>query len=197
MKHLKKIHEYQNKISEVSKKTILIIAILITPFIGNSQTIVFNKYDGNPEVTTIVVSKKAFELMAKFGGASEEAEEYASMIGGLDGLKVFTTESISIAKEMKETVDAYLISANLSELMRVNDKEANVRIYIREGKDDDHVEELLMFVNGLDKHFEEGGDRSAEAVIVSLTGDIDLEKIAELTEDLNISGSEHLKKAGN
>jgi len=178
------------------KKIILIIAIIITPLIGTAQTSIFDKFDGNPEVTTIVVSKKAFELMAKFGGASEEAEEYASMVKGLDGLKVFTTENLSLANEMKVAVENYLKSANLSELMRVNDKEANVRIYIKEGKDDDHVKELLMFVNGLEKHIENEGGRSAEAVIVSLTGNIDLAKIAELTEDLNISGSEHLKKAG-
>ena len=54
-----------------------------------------------------------------------------------------------------------------------------------------------MFVNGLEKHFDGHEGRSAEAVIVSLTGNIDLTKIAELTEEMNISGSEHLKKAGN
>ena len=135
--------------------------------------------------------------MAMFGGANEEAKEYAELVGGLSGLKVFTTEDKAIADDMLKTVNVYLKSSKLSELLRVNDEEANVRIYIKEGKDDEHVEELLMFVNGLDKHFEgnESG-RSAEAVIVSLTGVIDLNKIAELTEELNISGGEHLKKAG-
>jgi hypothetical protein len=179
------------------KKVILIIAIILSPFISNAQKSVFDKYDGNPEVTTVVVSKKAFELMAMFGNSSEEAKEYAEMVGGLDGLKVFTTEDSDIAADMQKTVDVYLKSAKLSELMRVNDKEANVRIYIREGKDDEHVRELLMFVNGLEKHFEGVEGRSAEAVIVSLTGNIDLSKIAKLTEQMNISGSEHLKKAGN
>ena len=176
------------------KKIIAIIAIVLVPFLSSAQTSVFDKFDGNSEVTTIVVSQKMFELMAKFGGSSEEAKEYANMVGGLSGLKVFTTENHAIAADMQKTVEKYLKSAKLSELMRVNDKEANVRIYIKEGKDDDHVEELLMFVNGIEKHFE-GQERGAEAVIVSLTGDIDLNKIAELTEEMNISGSEHLKNA--
>lgn len=179
------------------KKIILIIAIVLVPFLSNAQTSVFDKYDGNEEVTTVVVSKKMFDLMAKFGGASEEAQEYAAMVGGLDGLKVFTTENSELANDMKNTVESYLKSSKLEELMRINDKEANVRIYIREGKDSDHVKELLMFVNGIGKHFESHEGRSAEAVIVSLTGDIDLNKIAELTEQLNISGSEHLKNAKN
>ncbi len=179
------------------KKIIIIIAVILAPFIGNAQKSVFDKYDGDPEVTAVVVSKKAFEMMAKLGGGSEEAKEYADMVRGISQLKVFTTENKSIAADMQKTVDAYLKASNLSELMRINDKEANVRIYIKEGKDDDHIQELLMFVNGLEKHFDEIEGRSAEAVIVSLTGDIDLNKIAKLTEEMNISGAEHLKKAGN
>ena len=177
------------------KKLILIIAIAIAPFLGNAQTSVFDKFDGNDEVTTIAVSKKAFQLMAKFGGGSDEAKEYAEMVENLDGLKVFTTESKSVATSMQSTVKSYLKSSKLEELFRVDDKEANVRIYVKEGKDDDHVKELLMFVNGIGKHME-GNDlgRNAEAVILSLTGDIDLNKIGELTEKFNIQGAEHLKK---
>jgi hypothetical protein len=178
------------------KKIILIIAIAIVPFLGNAQSSIFDKFDGNDDVTTIAVSKKAFQLMAKFGGGSDEAKEYADMIENLDGLKVFTTENKSIASDMQSTVTKYLKSSNLSELFRIDDKEAHVRIYVREGKDDDHVKELLMFVNGIGKHME-GSDigRNAEAVVMSLTGDIDLNKIAQLAEKMNISGSEHLKKA--
>jgi len=180
------------------KKVILIVAIALIPFVGNAQTSVFDKYDGNEEVTTVVVSKKLFSMMAKFGGSSAEAKEYGDMVGGLTGLKVFTTESKAIASDMLKTVNSYLKSAKLSELMRINDKEGNVRIYIKEGRDDDHVKELLMFINGIEKHFNgDGNGFSANAVIVSLTGDIDLNKIAELTEQMNITGSEHLKKVSN
>ena len=178
------------------KHLILIIAIAIVPFLGNAQTSVFDKFDGNDDVTTISVSKKAFQLMAKFGGVNEEAQEYANMVESLEGLKVFTTEDKTIALEMQSTVSKYLKNSNLSELFAVNDKEANVRIYVKEGKDDDHVKELLMFVNGIGKHIEDNDlGRSAEAVVLSLTGDIDLNKIAKLAEQMNISGAEHLKKS--
>ncbi len=177
------------------KKIILIIAIVIVPFLGNAQTSVFDKFDGKDDVTTIAVSKKAFQLLVKVGGSGEEAKAFADMVGGLDGLKVFTTESKSISADMQKTVKAYLKSANLEELFRIDDKDANVRIYVKEGRNDDHVKELLMFVNGIGKHFGDNDERKAEAVILSLTGDIDLNKIAELTEKFNIQGAEHLKKA--
>lgn len=191
MKYLENNNKQHYKINTMIKKVILIAILAIIPFIGNAQTSIFDKFDGNDDVTTIVVSKKAFELMAKFGGSSEEAQEYASMVSNIDGLKVFTTESKAIAIDMQNTIKKYLKTANLSELLRVDDKDANVNIYVKEGRDDDHVKELLMFVN----EFSKNSVTEAEAVIVSLTGDIDLNKIAELTEQLNISGAEHLKKA--
>ena len=176
-------------------KIIIVTAILMMSFNGIAQTSIFDKYDGEDGVTTIVVNQKMFELMAKFGGSTSEAKEYADMIGGLTGLKVFTTENSALASDMEKTVNSYLKSSKLSELMRINDDKAQVKIYIREGKDEDHVKELLMFVNGIKKHVDSVKGHSAEAVIISLTGDIDLNSIAKLTEEMNISGSEHLKKA--
>ncbi|MCK5816066.1 MAG: DUF4252 domain-containing protein [Flavobacteriaceae bacterium] len=174
------------------KKIIVLIVVAFVPFFANAQASVFDKFEGNEEVTTIVVSKKMFELMAQLGGGSTEAKEYGDMVGSLSGLKVFITNNKDIALDMQKTIDTYLKPSGMTELMRVDDKESDIRIYVKEGKDDDHVEELLMFVNGIGKSFE-GGNTDAEALIFSLVGDIDLNKISKLTEGMNISGSEHLK----
>jgi len=98
------------------------------------------------------------------------------MVKKLKSLKVYTTENTEIAKQMTNVVTKYLKSSKLVELMRVKDKDANVKIYIRQGKDEDHVSELLMFVSDLKNK------ANQEAVIISLTGDIDLNKISKLTE---------------
>ena len=138
----------------------------------------------------------AFKLLAKFKAGGEEGEEYFDMVKGLTSFKVFTTESPSIATEMDGVISKYLKSTKLTELMRVKDKETNVKIYIKQGKDEDHVSELLMFVNGVGKYTAEAkSPMKAESVIIALTGDIDLNKISKLT-DAHISGSgEHLNKA--
>lgn len=81
----------------------------------------------------------------------------------------------------------------MSELIRIKDKEANVKIFIREGKDEDHVSELFMFVNSLKTVKIDG--RTPKAIVVSLTGNIDLNKISKLTDEFNIPGGKHLKKA--
>ena len=154
----------------------------------------FDEFEDMEDVSTVVVTKKAFELMAKFDVSSEspEAKEYMNMIQNLNSLRVFATENAGIASKMKAKVNSYLKSSKLSELMRVKDKDGNVKIYIKEGRDADHVSELFMFVEGISKHMG-GEERKPEAVIVSITGDIDLNKISELTSKMNIQGGEHLK----
>ena len=70
------------------------------------------------------------------------------------------------------------------------------------GKDENHVKELLMFVNGI-KEMTQGQDitingkkREIETVLLTLTGDIDLRQISKLTSQMNMPGGEQLKKAG-
>ncbi len=173
------------------KNVILALMLLMAPLFTFSQS-VFDKFEDMDDVSTVVVTKKAFELMVKMSGTSEDAKEYVDMVKGLNGLRVFATENASIAADMKSKVNSYLKSSKLSELMRVKDKEGNVKIYIREGRDADHVSELFMFVEGISKHMG-GEERKPEAVIVTITGDIDLNRISELTSKMNIQGGEHLK----
>lgn len=173
------------------KKFLIALMVAIIPMTTFAQS-AFDEFEDLDEVTTVVVNKRAFDLMSRMGADTEEGKEYVDMVKNLNSLRVFATESSSIAAKMKAKVNSYLKSSSLSELMRVKDKDANVKIYIREGKDADHVKELFMFVDGLSKHMG-GQDRKAEAVIVSITGDIDLNKISELTKQMNIQGGEHLK----
>jgi len=72
--------------------------------------------------------------------------------------------------------------------MRVKDKDANVKIYIKQGKDENHVSELLMFVSDMQNK------GNQEAVILSLTGEIDLNKISKITEGYIPNSGKQLKK---
>jgi len=111
----------------------------------------------------------------------------------INSLKVFTTEDKGISSDMQLAVEKYLRSSSLEELMRVKDDDTNIKFYIKSGKDDDHVSELLMFVTGIKDV--EIDNRKFETVLLSLTGDIDLNKIGSLTSKMNLP--EELNKAGN
>jgi len=167
------------------KKYILITVMALLPLAGFSQS-VFDKFEDLDDVTTVIVNKSMFNLLAKMDIETDdpEAQEFISIVNSLKSLKVFTTENKKIGDDMKSSVESYLSSSKMEELMRIKDKDANVKFYIKEGKDADHVSELLMFVTGM-KNVEANGQRF-ETVILSLTGDIDLNNISSLTKKMNL-----------
>ncbi|ETN95938.1 protein of unknown function [Zhouia amylolytica] len=173
------------------KKIALILVMAMLPLAGFSQS-VFDKFEDANGVKTFVASKKAFELFSRIETNDPEAKEFMELTKNLTSLKVFATENPKVAAEMKATVDKYLSNSSLEELMRVKDDDTNVKFYIKAGKDDDHVSELLMFVNGIKDVNINGG--KIETVLLTLTGDIDLNKISTLTSNMNLPSE--LNKAG-
>jgi len=165
-------------------KIIIVVAIVISPLITFAQS-QFDKFEDIEGVSSVIVNKKAFSLMTKIGADSDP--EYLELIQNIDNLKVFATEIASVSEQMDIEVKTYLKTANLEELMRVKEGSSIVNIYIKEGKSDDYVKELFMFVKD--------GEKSGETVIISLTGNIDLKQISKLTSEMNLPGGKHLEKA--
>jgi hypothetical protein len=86
----------------------------------------------------------------------------------------------------------------MEQLISVKDPEANVTFYVKDGKREDHVEQLLMYVKENIKTSTnkiEFNGRSIEAVLMLLEGDIDLNKISKLTDQMDLPGGKQLKKA--
>ena len=125
----------------------------------------------------------------KMDAKDKEAQQYVNLIKKLDNLKVFVTSNGKIASDMRNTVDKYLKNTNLDELMRVSEGGKNVKIYVKSGSNDTKVQELLMFIEG-------GNTKGNETILMSLTGDFDLNEISTLTNKMNIPGGEVLRKAG-
>jgi len=169
------------------KKITLILAVALLPLTGISQSI-FDKYEDMDEVGAVIVNKGMIDLVSSIGGmdGDKDAKEFVEMAKGINGIKVFITEDEGVANDMSKTVKKYLKSSSLEELMRVKDKDVNVKFYIKNGKNKDHVTELLMFVSGMkDMNIDMKG-RKFETVLVSMTGDIDLNKIGALTKKMNL-----------
>lgn len=173
-----------------------ILILLASANIYAQDTSAFDKYENNDEVTTVVVTKQAFMMLKKVSAESKEAADYKRLVDGLNELKVFTTENKSVANDMSATFDNYVKTKKLIELMRVKDKEANVKIYVRQGKTEDIISEFIMLVDEMNVTIEKGTSQSKpELVIVSLTGNINLNDISKITSDMNIPGSEHVKES--
>lgn len=170
------------------KKIILtiVVALVSNAFFAQNT---FDKYDGQDGVTSIVVNKKMFQMMAsvKVDANDKETQQYLNLMKKLDNLKVFTTTSTKLSADMKLTADKYVKTAGLEELMRVNDSGKNVRILVKSGSTDSQVKELLMLI--------EDPSKQNETVLMSLTGSFDLDEIAILTDKMKIPGGDDLKKA--
>ena len=168
------------------KFIITVVLVLVSnTFFGQS---VFDKFDGQDDVTSIIVNKKMFELMSKvkMDATDKQAQQYLNLIKKLDNLKVFTTKSTRVENEMKAAADKYIKSSGLEELMRVNENGRNIKILVKSGASDSQVKELLMFIEGA---------KNDDTVLMSLTGDFDLNEISVLTDKMRIPGGDDLKKA--
>ncbi|WP_276167184.1 DUF4252 domain-containing protein [Zobellia alginiliquefaciens] len=170
------------------KKLSVFLVLAVLPFLGISQSI-FDKYDNMKNVGSVTVNKSMIRLagnIAAFDESDQDAQDFADVAQGLDGIKVFITEDSKISEDMGRTVKKYLKSSSLEELMKVRDKDATVKFYIKQGRDEDHVSELLLFVSDINSDEFGIEHRKFESVLVSMTGDIDLNKIGALTRKMNL-----------
>lgn len=170
------------------KKLAILVALIMSPMLVSAQG-VFDAYEDENDVTSVVVTKNMFKLLSRIEIESDDPEvkEYMDMVNSLENIKVFITENKSVGARMKADVQKYVGSSKgLEELMRIKDDGKNVKFYSKEGSDENHVSELLMFLDG-------EMDGKEGTVVMSITGNIDLKQISKLTKELNVPGSEELK----
>ncbi|WP_235817846.1 DUF4252 domain-containing protein [Formosa haliotis] len=194
---MKTIHNYNSK--TMTKHVMLFaIVMLLLPASMMAQTI-FDKYSENPNVTYVNIKPRMFQMLAKLDISTNdpESQAYLNMVNSITSFKTIITDDKAIA----EDISAWMKSkkGGLDELMEVKDDGKEMKFYVKEGRDADHVKELLIFVNGIGDLTKEanielnGKPREIETVVALLTGDINLNEISKLTSKMNIPGGEHLK----
>ncbi len=175
----------KNKQSEIMRKLILSLVLVLSTSTFFAQS-VFDKFEDQEGITSVVVNKKMFALLSKMEVKDKESQQYVNLIKKLDNLRVFVTQSDKKADEMKAVSDKYIKSSTLEELMKISDKGKSVKIYVKSGASESQIKELMMFVEGSGKE---------ETVLMSLIGDFDLNELSVLTDKMNLPGGDDLKKA--
>jgi len=145
----------------------------------------FQQYLEDEDFTVVFVSPKMFQLISKIDlneiDNDPEAKMIMETVKDIKGLRVLTTD-VKPMERYKEAMNK--INTNEYEvLVTVRDKGENVRIWVKE--DASVISELLLLVGALD-----------EFVMLSFVGDIDLDKISKLANNIDIKGAEHLNKVG-
>lgn len=142
----------------------------------------FDKYMDNEDFTVVYLSPKLFQLLGKLDLEDiddGDAEAVLEVVEDLKSLRVLTTE-VNGAGYYKEAVDI-INTKDYEVLMTVRDDEENVQFLIKDAGN--VINELLLLVGSTD-----------EFVMVSFVGNIDLDKISQLAQKLDVDGVEHLDK---
>jgi len=171
-------------------KYIVILFLGLFSFSASAQADAIEKYFQNyvedEDFTVVYISPKMFSLISKLDLNEVENDPEAKMlmetVKDIRGLRVLNTDVNAMAR-YKEAMTK--INTNEYEvLVTVRDKGENVRIWVKE--DGGVINELLLLVGALD-----------EFVMLSFVGNIDLEKISRLANNIDIKGAEHLEKVGS
>lgn len=166
------------------KKIIVLIAFVLAPMLSNAQSI-FDSLEDMDGVDMVVVTKDAFELLNKFkpkntGGKENDVMQAFEMINELNEFKMFSTKNLDIATKMENMVNSAIKKSNLTQLMRIKEDDSRIKIYVKATKNKDYVSEVLMFIKGIDKKTK----GVSEAMVMSLTGNIDINKMSEFTDKI-------------
>ena len=131
----------------------------------------FEKYSESEHVTSIFISPRFFNMFKQVDLDLEEkeAEAIGNLVEDLTSLRILIAEEN--AKSMYQEFSSDFQKADYELLMRVNNKgEDEVDFLIKESEG--IVKELIMLIGG----------QSTDFVLLSFTGNIDLDKISQLSE---------------
>ena len=138
------------------KKTIILLIMAAFCTITHAQSALFNKYENQQDVTTVVVSKTMFRMMPSLNVGNRNMKKIASKI---DQLKVMTCERNA------------LITKISSDAKRIFDKKGNNNTIIYMQPLDKGKYEYSLY--NVDK---------GELEIISIIGNLTLQEIQSITE---------------
>jgi hypothetical protein len=156
------------------KKLIATVVLTMMPTLFFAQK-AFEKFGKDAEVTSLVIGKKAFSMMAATKiGDNENTTHLMEAIAEVESVSVYATDFPSSATELKSAAKSHLKKGNFEPLIQVKEKGRQVTISVREDGKTDKVREVLIFVDGT------ADDK--ETVVVSIVGNFDLQKLAEMIQ---------------
>jgi hypothetical protein len=172
----------------IMRKQLVAILFIVVSNSFYAQS-VFDQFDGIPGVDAITINKKMFDLMSKvkLDASDKETMQYISLIKKIDYLKVYRTQNERISTQMRLTAEKYSKTAGLSELLSTFEGGKRVKILAKQGGSETQLKELLLFVEG---------NKTDDTVLMSITGDFDLNEVPALTDKMKIPGSSELRRVG-
>ena len=169
------------------RKELVAFLFLLVTHSFFAQT-VFDQFEGIAGVDVVTINKKMFDLMSKvkLDTSDKETQQYMALIKKIDHLKVYRTQNERISLQMRLTTEKYAKTAGLEDLISASEGGKKVKILGRQSVDETKLKELLLFVEG---------NKTDDTVLMTITGDFDLNEVPALTDKMKIPGSAELRKA--
>jgi hypothetical protein len=164
-----------------NKKYILLLAIGLFALKAFSQDAIdryFEKYAEDPEFTSISISSKMFSLFSEIDADDPDSQEVLEAMSGLTGIRILSREDSTGRVNYATAIDK--IGKEYELLLSVDEKDEKVRFFVRE--ENGRIAELFMMV---------GGDYNL--FLMSILGDIDLNKISKISKNMNVGGMNYLE----
>jgi hypothetical protein len=159
-------------------KKMLFLLLTALPLAAHAQD-AFSKFESDVNVASVVVGPKTFAMVReakwKDGDKSETAKQ---LVAQMDLLKVYATKNPETAAQLKSAFAGYAKTGGLEPLIKVNDSGHQISIMVRQGKTANLISEILAFADG----------GKGESVLVSLTGNFDMDRISEILSDKSVTG---------
>ena len=153
---------------------------------------IYEKYSGQEGFTAVNFTKEMFQMIQQMSmgdSANSDMKNAKQMVDQLSGVKVimYKFDSTRVAKAVayyNEFAGAYS-SNTYKELMTVQEGREYIRFMTKQGTTG-KISEFVMLMKDKD-----------EVGVISLTGNIDLASISNMSKFMNIKGMENLKKMKN
>ncbi len=165
--------------------TIILVAPLLTTAQNSAVDNFFNRYSDQDGYTSVEVTKGLFELFAEIDADDPEFEDFQKAVSGLESLKLLVCSLEKGGEENKDKFYKDILNSipfkEYKELMVIRGSDANVNFYAKNNQQ--IITEMVMVVDGKD-----------EAVLLSMTGNIDLNYVAKLGKAMDLEGMNYLQK---
>jgi len=167
----------------------LVVLMILMPGAIIAQTAIdhlYDKYAGEKGFTSININPAMFNMLSSMdmSDSSEKTQEAQNVMEQVTGLKmlVYEPDEGETNAEFLNEIKTLTKVKGFEEMMSVNEGDEVVKFLVKKGKDG-KMSEMLMIV--LEEH---------EAVVMSMSGNLDMKTISEISKSMNIDGLDKLEE---
>ena len=167
------------KETNMKKEFYTLVGLILMAFSTTAQTDVissyFTEYEGREDVTTVMLSGKAFEMMGQIEVEEEDLKEYKKMASQITGLRFIVDDNDASALQTAKEAEERLPS-NFEELITFKEKDTQFKLLIDE---EGGVVREIIGIAGKENTF----------AIMSLIGSMKMSDIGKMTQQMAKAGS--------